>query len=813
MVKKNQNKENVPKTKPELTTETLPKKKGRPRITKNSNKTSAVDTLTDSAHVIEANLLNQLPDLNPDTYFLTQLPNLLPSRTSSTTSEVDTFSWAKEISSSSASLVTVPPNDIITIDGKLPVVYLDSIENVFHKMSFGDSVSLCNDANETDNESVYIKSHSLRSSLNLSTSTLKSSTSSSNSYTTRYDVDIGNSKNDLQTKLQKDLFDFQSEPMENILNKATKQLLVILKTEAIIMEDCCSVRALINNTKEDHVSRVDAIVESVGILPAESTAIAEMEDLVDSHIPLSNILELLEPESPIDDKNCNGNSPYHHSPIRMENQEQDHSKEDNSINKETIQTVLLPFVTTENNIAEPSVSRYNEQDKGDDDCLSLYAESMSLESTCLDTTTITKKFTINNESSKNYTPLQETKKITFTQPLFKHLQPEKTQLISKPDQSQNIKIICRNYNAPSINAKNRVIVTEPIFNENDLNMYGQMNNETDNLKHTPPNEVAFPYKSVLLMNSFCFRNLTTYCRFGSSCKFKHTFPTDVEISMKLEQLTNELFNSEYLKLRRHDKPMYMYLKCFVDNCLYRGMPRLLFQMAIDTQNLNHDNIVWKTTILENILVSLKEDDIDMCKDLLMFSFENDYLLCDLFMQVISNSQNLSQFQSVLGILATFFMDIKRIVHVDVALKVLDRASILPHNEELLLSILKIVYNTDSSILSNQLMVFLRNAVSELNSELLNEFMKLHGGLTDKVTMKLSSGVELTGVDNSRNKSANLNNWRNMVSVIWYFIVILQFVICFSILVLENIIIGRHCNTWQQSAIQSIIVVDFSLTFR
>ncbi|CAH0713971.1 unnamed protein product, partial [Brenthis ino] len=237
-------------------------------------------------------------------------------------------------------------------------------------------------------------------------------------------------------------------------------------------------------------------------------------------------------------------------------------------------------------------------------------------------------------------------------------------------------------------------------------------------------------KPILGVHSFvfkgvCFFNLASSCK-NIVCKFPHKYFDNEEIKNRLKKINDQEFQEEFILLRSSSALRRLYGMCFIEECVRRKLTKVLVEMTLEfitraNSISNQDNLL-AIEVIETTLLYLNNIDLSICEDLLKYKVKSNVLLCDAFINTIAKSQNFSRFKTVFINLTDFIYNIGRTFDCDVASNVLERVCILPFDENLARALLKLIKNTDVTILSNSMMSSFERQLSFSNKELYEEFL-------------------------------------------------------------------------------------------
>ncbi|XP_039751995.1 uncharacterized protein LOC120627934 isoform X1 [Pararge aegeria] len=388
----------------------------------------------------------------------------------------------------------------------------------------------------------------------------------------------------------------------------------------------------------------------------------------------------------------------------------------------------------ENNLAysKPNYSSFVDND--DEDTLSLFAESLTEIESCRKNSAFRSKVS----EIEEYVPL----------PI---LPPTNSLIMYQPTKISNKSIELETPNNTSKFEKKKAVYSPLSDNNLDLrentliyeDKTGNFSQNTLGLSHNAPKNtlgsniprlMALIHKPThgrksLVFKGCCYFNLKTTCQ-KPKCPFPHIYLNVSDVKNSLKALSEESFIQEYILMRASPKLRRRYGVCFVEECMRRELTRILVEMAIDfivriNVNSTEDSDL-KSEVVDNVLMYLNHVDLSTCDDLLGYNvkYVDKELLCDFFMSVIATSQNFSRFKSVFIKLTDFMYQNGRTFSVEVAESILERLCILPYDEALARSLIKILKNTDVSLFSNTRIRDLEKQLLASNCDLYHEFKLL-----------------------------------------------------------------------------------------
>lgn len=217
-----------------------------------------------------------------------------------------------------------------------------------------------------------------------------------------------------------------------------------------------------------------------------------------------------------------------------------------------------------------------------------------------------------------------------------------------------------------------------------------------------------PKEHNVIFEGYCFFNLIHRCsssKYGKQCRKSHDKPDEREISNKLGGMSNKLLIKEYMLIRRDIHIMRSYGLCFLFECVRRKLTRVVVEIAYDfimkgIKGLQIDEII-KIASVEVALLHLNEIDLSVCEDILKLRV-GDSLLCEIFMQVMTSTQNFARFKSVFLSLTYFMVNNDRTFSLEVAEQILERVCILPFDETVVRALIQIMRLTKPEIFLNSM---------------------------------------------------------------------------------------------------------------
>ncbi|XP_045503727.1 uncharacterized protein LOC123700530 isoform X2 [Colias croceus] len=653
------------------------------------------------AQNVEKTEVEKSSKINGDTNKENQESN---SRRSSLISSSE-FSWTKDISNSSTTTcVTVMSNDFFRIDNKIPFIKLTKISDLKKEESSESSDS--------------------------------SSESDSSSSDKQTDVEICSNALNLSTS---------SSCNESVANKTVDSRSVYDKMSDVLKtfnpEQCDW------TSGSDETQDTDKFKEHLA-----KENVFEVELML-----LSLWLDITNLES--EDSNANDvtNEISHNNTCDTESIKPHEICDENSSN------MNKPQVSTERILK----NRHSVDEEDDvDDALSLFAESiLDVES--------------NRRSSvyahppepepevDEYVP-QPLVPVTFKKP--KPVSYNPTKIISELSKKTNQLNICEKQSADSTSLRNNNDCTPIVNNFETSSESSRSDNDEPRKLPTPnfftPAKPCFmqkPYhptelvKSTLLRGT-CVFNLIENCKNAENCNFPHNYPDAKVIANRMERLADDDFMQEYIMFRSFIQLRRMYGLCFIDACVRRNLTRCLVEMSIDFVLKSNDAVVkdvrLKTEALERTLLYLNYVDLPQCEDLLKWKVRPGVLLCDVFLQVIGQSQNFNRFRTVFIKLTMFMCRIDRTFDSEVAGQVLERVCILPYELGLNRTLLEILKKTDPIVFSNSMCEMLESRLLSTNKMLYDDFIRLK-------QMKTSEVGQSNVLEQSIRCSPDTTNYDNM----------------------------------------------------
>lgn len=253
----------------------------------------------------------------------------------------------------------------------------------------------------------------------------------------------------------------------------------------------------------------------------------------------------------------------------------------------------------------------------------------------------------------------------------------------------------------------------------------------------------------------CIFNIIGNCKYTHQCRYHHTTPSRTIMMSKLSMLSNFEFLQEYILARSLFTLRKLYMSVFIEGCICRNMWELLMEMAIDNYRFALEN---RTELLESILLGFTHTRI--CEvSLLDYKLTNNYLVCDLFINIISSSKNFSQFKGVFIELTEFYMKIKRSYNLRDAVFILERLSVIPCHKPLAEAMINVIFNSDVTILNNSYIERFENSIKmfPVLYERLRQYRDEKSRLPLQVTNKYSTIADTIHFNNERfgNQGADL----------------------------------------------------------
>lgn len=618
----------------------------------------------------------------------------IDSRKTSLTSEC--LSWTKDISSSSTTTcVTVCSTDIVRIDNKIPIIKLtptvchlkQDLNNTGANIesSSSDSSSSESEYSPKRKEQKDFTPEMESGSLNLSSSSRSPMVSprpasSASNRSGQNSVDEEMTKityciDKLTSKLKH--FDleiinwigYENEEVDNERMKIQENIFKMLKEESEVIKQC----RLLKKILSDNVFEEDANVANEG----NTKKVASV------------------------------------------------NSGDNTANDRSVMQITSERSDDESNFTSDRV-RYIAFDQScdDDDALSLFAESITGMESSRRNSSAASMCTVGDfeehvPQALDKEKWEPAKKISYPPPSFVDIQND-----------VKMKTVCEKQNADSTSIYKESEQYKDKSVPYEKNIPPLLNVNTGMPKKGPclMSYVFKPLTGVksVVFRGVCFFNILSSCK-NSNCRFPHVFPNYDDITDKLMRLSEEMFIQEYMLMRNWPILRRKYGMCFVHECVRRDLTRILVEMALDfvtKANVScREDMILKVVVIECILLHLNNVDLEICEDLLMYKHQDD-LLCEIFMQVISNTQNFSRFKPIFIKLTKLILKLERPFSLDVATQILERICILPSDPPLLAALLEITKNTDQAILKNSMLGHFENQLSVSSKEQYEELLQL-----------------------------------------------------------------------------------------
>ncbi|KAL4711840.1 hypothetical protein ACJJTC_006009 [Scirpophaga incertulas] len=627
----------------------------------------------------------------------------IDSRKTSMTGTSECLSWTKDISSSSTTTcVTVCSQDFVRIDKKLPILQLPDVK-------FQKSVNLQNDDSSSDTDSSSsessVGSPKRRFSPDIESRSLLLSSSSETNITCTNSkevpeltpMDIALDK--LKSKL--DHFDMEIvnwisyDNAEEHVQKFQDKIFAVLKEESEVMLHCQRLKHLLVDESDKENIHGEQVIGDVRECHNDTVTedIVSRQDNVDLEVN-SNSHAI---DAGQDDRSISAASGSDNSDDDENCFTSDRSK-------------YVPF------------DQYD-----DDDALSLYAESITgIDSSRINNSTASAPNNAAMNDLEEYVPqpvcTEVASKINYV--------PSK--ILNNDAQTNDLKrIICEKQNADSTSISKVIKFRQPEA-LSDINESSQNKCIITINKNKGPCLMASAYKPYpgvksVLFHGVCFFNLISSCK-NQRCRYPHVILDRNVIISKLATLSEEHFIIEYMLLRNWPILRRMYGMCFVEECQKRKLTRIVVEMAIDYHMKANDNIredsILKVAVIESVLMYLNHVNLDTCEDLLLYNVQNNIALCDIFMQVIANTQNFSRFKAVFINLCEFIISHEKLFNLTVATQILERVCILPYEQSLSEALLGIIQYTNSAIFENSMIATLEKQLSLLNKGLHTKLLEL-----------------------------------------------------------------------------------------
>ncbi|CAB3219901.1 unnamed protein product [Arctia plantaginis] len=240
-----------------------------------------------------------------------------------------------------------------------------------------------------------------------------------------------------------------------------------------------------------------------------------------------------------------------------------------------------------------------------------------------------------------------------------------------------------------------------------------------------------PKKHNVIFRGYCFFNLIHRCSsslYGKPCRYSHDIPDEKVVSKKLSILSNEILLKEYMLIRKNQHIMRRFGMCVLFECVKRKLTRVVVEIAYDflmkgVKGLQIDETL-KVTAVEVALLYLNEIDLSVCEDILKLRV-GDSLLCEVFMQIMTSTQNFSRFKPVFLSLTYFMVNNDRTFGLEVAEQILERVCILPFDETVVRALIQIMRLTKPEIFLNSMIVHFENLISP-RQDIFDEYALVKG---------------------------------------------------------------------------------------
>ncbi|XP_026333108.1 uncharacterized protein LOC113240102 [Hyposmocoma kahamanoa] len=632
------------------------------------------------------------------------------------TSTSECLSWTKDISSSSTTTcVTVDSNDFYRIDKKIPVLRLSHVDNKWRRQ-YKENDDCCSnsDSETSDIVTKYTSSYSHSSrSLDLSSDSSYTHQSNFQSSATKDEI-CKFALEKLSSQLKKLDFEFvnwighDTETVDAEIKMIQGKMFKILKEENEAITLCRNIKKLftpVDNSLLKGKNECDLTESSNELLERANKELNNTIDRSEDDEFTSSRSRYV-----MFDQNCQAEE----DPLQEPKVTNDNSEGDDNFISDKVQHSEDRYMSFEE-------TPYND----DDDALSLFAESLTgIESSRLNSSA---SMSVAASEHEEYIPQPLTKDFVN---LERHIyQPTK---IAASERVQNFRIEKQNADStyretdcdvprhPEVRNKNLKL---PICPTNcttpSNNVQRKLPSIFDTTYRTPPSTRSVVFKGV------CFYNLISNCM-KARCVFPHNQISENEVKNILTRLNEYVFVQEYMIMRNWPVLRRKFGLLYVEECQARHLTGTLLEMTIDfISKAKFDSIedlTLKVNVSELTLLHLNTVDLNDYCQILKHNFGQDILLCDVLMHTIAVTQNFSRFKLVFINLTNYVIEIGRKFRHDVASQILERVCILPSEKPLALAVVKIIQNTDASILNNSMIEQFEKQLLSLDKKLSEELL-------------------------------------------------------------------------------------------
>lgn len=640
-------------------------------------------------------------------------PLLIDSRKTSTS---ECLSWTKEISSSSTNTcVTVDCNDFFRIDNKIPVLRLSHLDNNWRRQ-----VSEKNDYNSSSDSETSDGVTNCTSSSSNSSRSLDLSSESSYTYQNNFQSSVTKDEickyalEKLSSQLKKLDLEFvnwighDNETVDAEIKMIQDKMFKFLKEENDAITHCRNIKKMFN-PDDDSPLRAKSECD---MTESHNKFLERADKELNNTIDKSEDDEFTTSRSRyvMFDQNCGEEEdPLQEPKVANESPEVDHN-----FTSDKVQSSEVQYMSFEG-------TPFND----DDDALSLFAESLTgIESSRLNSSA---SMSVAASEHEEYIPQPLSKDfVDFDRPTY---QPTK---ITASEQVQKFRIVCEKQNADSTYRET----------DYDVSHRPEVENENPTLPICPtsftspstyirrlPSIFDTTYRSPasirsLVFKGVCFYNLISKCM-KARCSFPHNQISEIDVKNTLSRLKDYVFVQEYMIMRNWPVFRRKFGMLYVEECQARNLTATLLEMTIDFISKakfdSVEDLTLKVNVSELTLLHLNTVDINNYS-VLQHNCGRDVLLCDVLMHTIAETQNFSRFKLVFINLTNYIIGIGRTFRANVASQILERVCILPPERSLALAVVKIIQNTDASILNNSMMEQFEKQLLSLDKKLSEELL-------------------------------------------------------------------------------------------